>query len=144
MFSHFFDLTPHLTQDSEDQISADSQTEIVIETIVKDPVADVTYHHVESEDQEVTTTVKTDSKVPTYDDLEVIYSGGNITTTSTTTKPSLKNDSSLPSDLYDVKYSENATEVILMGEVTELERMPRDNLDNLEPLEGAYNRLVIS
>ena len=56
----------------------------------------------------------------------------------------LKNESTLPSELYDVKYSENATEVILMGEVTELERMPRDNLDNLEPLEGAYNRSFIS
>ena len=141
MFSHYFDLTPHLTQEeSDDQLSADSQTEIVIETIGKVPAADVTYH-VKPEDQ-ISTTVKTDSKVPTYDDLEVIYSG-NITT-STTTKPSLKNDSTLPSDLYDVKYSENATEVILMGEVTELERMPRDNLDNLEPLEGAYNRSIIS
>ena len=139
MFSHFFDLT----QQSDDQISADSQTEIVIETIVKDPAVDVTYHHVESEDQEVTTTVKTNTKVPTYDDLEVIYSE-NITTSTTATKPRLQNDSTLPSELYDVKYSENATEVILMGEVTELERMPRDNLDNLEPLEGAYNRLVIS
>ena len=141
MFSHYFNLTPHLTPDqSDDQLSADSQTEIVIETIGKDPAANVTYH-VEPEEP-ITATVETESKVPTYDDLEVIYSD-NITT-STTIKPSLKNDSTLPSDLYDVKYSENATEVILMGEVTELERMPRDNLDNLEPLEGAYNRLVMS
>ena len=140
MFSHFFDLTPDQTQESKDQISADSQTEIVIQTIAEDPVADVTYH-VETEEQ-ITTTVDPDIKVPTYDDLEVIYSE-NVTT-STTTRPRLKNDSSLPSELYDVKYNENATEVILMGEVTELERMPRDNLDKLEPLEGPYNRLVIT
>ena len=136
MFSHFFDLTPDQTEEADDQISADSQTEIVIQTIAKDPAADVKYH-VESEEQ-ITTTE--DSKVPTYDDLEVIYSE-NTTTSTTSTKPHLKNESSsLPSELYEVKYSENATEVILMGEVTELERMPRDNLDNLEPLEGAYNR----
>ena len=140
MFSHFFDLTPDQTQESKDQISADSQTEIVIHTIAEDPVADVTYH-VETEEQ-ITTTVDPDIKVPTYDDLEVIYSE-NVTT-STTTRPRLKNDSSLPSELYDVKYNENATEVILMGEVTELERMPRDNLDKLEPLEGPYNRLVVT
>ena len=115
-------------------VSAESQTEIVIETIGKDPAANVTYH-VEPEEP-ITATVETEGKVPTYDDLEVIYAE-NITG-----KPRLRNDSSLPSELYDVKYSENATEVILMGEVTELERMPRDNLDNLEPLEGAYNRLV--
>ena len=138
MFSHFFDLTPDQTE-AEDQISAESQTEIVIQTIAKEPAADVKYH-VESEEQ-ITTTE--DSKVPTYDDLEVIYSE-NTTTSTASTKPNLKNESSnLPSELYEVKYSENATEVILMGEVTELERMPRDNLDNLEPLEGAYNRFVI-
>ena len=147
-FSHLFDLNLTPDQASDDQLAADSQTEIVIETIGQDPAAEVPYHHVESEAQDSqdsrdSTTESTDSKVPTYDDLEVIYSE-NITTSTTTTKPHLKNDSTLPSDLYDVKYSENATEVILMGEVTELERMPRDNLDNLEPLEGAYNRLVMS
>jgi len=137
-----FDLNLTPDQASDDQLAADSQTEIVIETIGQDPAAEVPYHHVESEaqDSQDSTTESTDSKVPTYDDLEVIYSE-NITTSTTTTKPHLKNDSTLPSDLYDVKYSENATEVILMGQVTELERMPRDNLDNLEPLEGAYNRL---
>ena len=144
MFSHFFDLTPDqapdqapsLTQESDDMVSAESQTEIVIETIGKDPVVDIKYQ-VGSVEQ-ITTTENTETKIPTYDDLEVIYAE-NITG-----KPHQRNDSSsLPSELYDVKYSENATEVILMGEVTELERMPRDNLDNLEPLEGAYNRSVI-
>ena len=44
------------------------------------------------------------------------------------------------SDLYDVMVDENATEVITIGQVTELERMPRDN-DQFEPLDRAYKRL---
>ena len=44
------------------------------------------------------------------------------------------------SDLYDVMVDENATEVITIGQVTELERRPRDN-DQFEPLDRAYKRL---
>ena len=114
MFSHVFELT----KESPEEVS-ESRTEIVIHMIANDSDAGRVQYNVQPE---VATTVE--SKIPTYDDLELIN----------TTKRGLS------SDLYEVKYNENATETILMGEVTELERMPRDNLDNLEPLEGAYKR----
>ena len=69
--------------------------------------------------------------VPTFEDLEVI----NVTKTN-----NQRDIPKLRSDLYDVIVNENATEVITIGQVTELERRPRDN-DQVEPLEGAYKRL---
>ena len=71
--------------------------------------------------------VETTSPAPSFDDLPVI-------TNTSLDIPRLR------ADLYDVIVDENATEVITIGQVTELERRPRDN-DQLEPLEGAYKRL---
>ena len=66
--------------------------------------------------------------VPSYDDLPVVLNSSSLDV------PRLR------SDLYDVMVDENATEVITIGQVTELERRPRDN-DQFEPLDGAYKRL---
>ena len=136
MFSHVFSLTSSESEES-DQVWADSQTEVVIHTIASGSDGVEVVYNVGPE-------VTTEDTVPTYDDLEVIYKENITTNTTTTSAPLLTTTTtkgSLSSDLYEVKYNENATETILMGEVTELERMPRDNLDNLEPLEGAYKRL---
>ena len=66
--------------------------------------------------------------VPSYDDLPVVLNSSSLDV------PRLR------SDLYDVMVDENATEVITIGQVTELERRPRDN-DQFEHLDGAYKRL---
>ena len=124
MFSHVFELTKETHDDND--APPETQTEIVFHTISNSSNAREVQYNVHLEKDEGKTTVK--SSIPSFDDLEVISK--MISTTK----------SSLSSDLYEVKYSENATETILMGEITELERMPRDNIDNLEPLEGAYKR----
>ena len=124
MFSHVFELTKETHENND--TPAETQTEIVFHSISNSSNDREVQYNVHLEKEEGKPTVK--SSIPSFDDLEVISK--MISTTK----------SSLSSDLYEVKYNENATETILMGEITELERMPRDNLDNLEPLEGAYKR----
>lgn len=75
---------------------------------------------------------------PTFHDLPLL----NNTLNNIDDEIKKINDSvpKLRSDLYDVMTNENATEVIMIGQVTELERMPRGN-DEIEPLDDAYKRL---
>ena len=75
---------------------------------------------------------------PTFHDLPLL----NHTLNNIEDEIKKINDSvpKLRSDLYDVMTNENATEVIMIGQVTELERMPRGN-DEIEPLDDAYKRL---
>ena len=92
---------------------------------------------IENKNNTVYKTVSTSTtSVPSYDELPVInktlIEGNTINESSPVPR--------LRSDLYDVMTSENATEVITIGQVTELERMPRGN-DEIEPLDDAYKRL---
>merc|ERR1719270_1830504 len=117
IYFHHFDLT-----EDEQTAIVDSDLDIVNEIGEQVPDKNKTMYSVEP---------YFSTTVPTFEDLEVI----NVTKTN-----NQRDIPKLRSDLYDVIVNENATEVITIGQVTELERRPRDN-DQVEPLESAYKRL---
>ena len=94
---------------------------------------------IENKNKTVYNTVTT-TTVPSYDELPVINKTLTESNTINMSKPVNLSVPRLRSDLYDVMTNENATEVITIGQVTELERMPRGN-DEIEPLDDAYKRL---
>ena len=131
--------TPPTTSSSEESNSIYSHHfDLAEETDVE--IVNKQGEMIANKNKTVYNTVTTTTTVPSYDELQVINKTLTESNTINMSKPVNLSVPRLRSDLYDVMTNENATEVITIGQVTELERMPRGN-DEIEPLDDAYKRL---